>query len=620
LLTPAKIQNINKTPSVLLVEARRVGGDCTWSGCVPSKRLIACAKAAHTARTASAFGVHVGGPVRVDMAEVRDCVEDTVRAVYAAERPSTLEDAGVRVIVGRARFVDPHTMEIAEHIDGGEAIVDAPIGAPAVNGENVVVGGASPGGKFESSGSSSGHSSSSGNSSGNTSSISSNGSATSRTRTRTVRAKNFLIATGARPRTPALPGLDTVRYHTYESIFSNATLPRTLAVIGGGPIGCEIAQCYARFGAKVTIFARNPLGKECRRAREVLVRCLEAEGIEFVNERPTSVRRGRSTSNGSDNSASSGASSASSGVSSGSSGSGASGSSTATGGSTSSNGSTGSSGSFRSSVDSLATDELDSHVAAVRIGGGPSGTTHASHRPYRPAQHDAVVISTGDTDRSFDMLLVSAGREPVADGMNLEAAGVQTTRAGITIDDRCRTTQNGIYAAGDCTGAEQFTHFAAWQAFQATRNAFLPGSATGQNGVVPRATFTDPELASVGITSDDAAPQIAAGEATLETWDMSASDRAECDGHTEGFIEVVVAAKSGLVLGATCVCPRAGELINEFAIAMQHGLKFADLANAIHAYPTYSTDVQRLSARYAIEAFFASKSGKIAKQLSRFVR
>lgn len=176
---------LNLGARVALVEAERIGGDCTWSGCVPSKSLLKAAAVAAAARDAARFGIHTG-PVHTDMGQVRAYVRDCIAHIYAPTAPEQLRARGLTVLIGPARFLDAHTLQVAE---------------------------------------------------------------------RPLRARRFLICTGASPRRPELPGLRELPYLTYREIFDNDRLPGHLLVVGGGPLGCEIAQAYRRLGAAVTLIA-----------------------------------------------------------------------------------------------------------------------------------------------------------------------------------------------------------------------------------------------------------------------------------------------------------------------------------------------------------------------------
>ena len=207
--------------NVALVEKGRVGGDCTWTGCVPSKALLRAAQVAHTARTAAQYGV-ITAPPQVDMVRVRDYVRGAIADIYQHETPEQLRASGVAVLPGAARFVNDRTIQI----DG-----------------------------------------------------------------RMVTAKKFVIATGAGPIIPAIPGLDDTPYQTYEQFFDNVRLPDRLLVIGAGATGVELAQAYGRFGAQVTLIDEALLPRQDRDAAVVLEPLLAQEGVRFVTGLASSVRR-----------------------------------------------------------------------------------------------------------------------------------------------------------------------------------------------------------------------------------------------------------------------------------------------------------------------------------------
>ena len=439
---------------VALVEKHRIGGDCTWTGCVPSKALLKAAKVAHEIRNAARFGIATSPPV-ADMARVRDYVRSAITQVYQMETPEELRSQGIDVIVGGAQFLDAHTIEA-----GGQRIA----------------------------------------------------------------SKFFLIATGARPFLPPIKGLAETPYVTYEQIFDNDRLPGKLLVVGGGPIGLEMAQAYQRLGAQVTVVAEEILPKDEAEVRDVIRRVLAREGIQFVSAKAN----------------------------------------------------------------------------AAKVNG------------------DGVILTAGGHDLSGDLLLVAAGRKPTVEGLALENAGVTFSERGIPVDSELRTNVKHIYAAGDVTGGYQFTHFAGWQAFQAARNALLPGSASGLTDLVPWVTFTDPEVAHIGLTEERAKAQF--GDAVrVHRRDLNHTDRAVSDGDTDGFTKIV-SKSDGTILGATIVAPRAGEAIAEIVVAMRHGLKVGELAQAIHPYPTYSTAVQQLAAEIATELALSSTTGKVAAALSKWLR
>ena len=440
--------------TVALVEKNRIGGDCTWTGCIPSKALLKAAKVAHAVRNAARFGIAANPPV-TDMARVRDYVRSAIDQVYRLETPAELQRKGIDVIEGAARFIDPHTIEVG---------------------------------------------------------------------TQRVFAKHFLIATGARPLIPAIIGLADVPFVTYERIFDNETLPKNMLVIGGGPIGVELAQAHQRLGAQVTVIADEILPKDEPEARVVIRRVLEREGVRFVAGKAS---------------------------------------------------------------------------AATRRDAG-------------------IMLTVGQQELIGDYLLVAAGRTPNVAGLDLENAGVSFSPQGIAVDSQLRTNVKHIYAAGDVTGGYQFTHFAGWQAFQAVRNALLAGSSSGLTDLVPWVTFTDPEVAHIGLTEAQAKQRF--GEsAQVRRFEFDHTDRAVCEGDTEGFTKLVFKS-DGTILGATMVAARAGEAITEIIVAIKNGLKIGDLAGAIHAYPTYSTAVQQLAAEISVDSLLSGPGGSLLKGLSKLLR
>ena len=437
---------------VALVEKERIGGDCTWTGCVPSKALLKAAKVAYEVRTAAHYGIYTDSP-EVDMAKVHAYVQQAIAAVYQSETPQQLTDKGLDVVMGAAHFLDSHVIQVGE---------------------------------------------------------------------RTLSAKKFIIATGAQPFIPPVPGISEVPYVTYRQIFDNEQLPRRLLVLGAGPVGVEIAQAYRRLGAQVTLIGSSLLPREEPEVAEVMGRVFAREGMQFIQGRVTAARR----------------------------------------------------------------------------------------------EEAEIILTVREQEFRGDMLLLAAGRAPNVTGLDLERAGVIYSPQGILVDSQLRTNVKHIYAAGDCVqGNDQFTHLAGWQAFQAARNALLPGSSRGFSNVVPWTTFTDPEVAHVGLTEAQARDKYG-DTVRVALREMDRVDRAVCENDQDGFIKVVH-TKDGALLGATIVAERAGEAITEFVLALHHGLKLADLAEAIHVYPTYSAGVQQLAAQVATDSFLDSWLGRVVQMLTR---
>ncbi len=440
---------------IALLDKGPIGGDCTWTGCVPSKSLIKVATVAHHARKAARYGVATGEPV-IDMSAVRDYLRATIQQIYKPTEPETLSKKGMDVLIGVTRFLNPHTLEVG---------------------------------------------------------------------TQQIRAKNILINTGAEPRLPNIAGLADVPYSTYQQIFDNDRLPEHFLVIGGGPIGCELAQAYRRLGSRVTIIAEHLLPREEPEVSELLNRIFAQEGIERLVGRAQSVR-------------------------------------------------------------------------------GASG---------------AITVHTKAGNATGDLLLVATGREPLVRGLGLKAANVLYTKNGIEVNEHLQTSAKHIYASGDVIGDAQFSHLAGWQGFQAVRNALLPGNNIGKSPAMPHITFTSPEVAQIGITEELARQKVAAKDLLIKAFDISKVDRAVNEDDRFGLIKII-ARSNGTILGASIVGERAGEAITEIAVAMRNNLKLSDLAATIHPYPTYSTGIQLLATKMAVEQAFKGTSGKVIRGLSALWR
>ena len=442
---------------VALVEKHRIGGDCTWTGCVPSKTLLKAARVAHQMRTADRHGLTPVEPdvdVKAVMAHVRDIIAD----VYQHESPERLRADGIDVFLGNPRFTDPHSLGVDET---------------------------------------------------------------------TLTARHFLLATGAHPFIPPIPGLEGVDYLTYESVWDLEALPPHLLVVGGGPVGCEMAQAFRRLGAQVTMIVSREqlLPREEPAASQVLAEVFTAEGI-----------------------------------------------------------------------------DLRFKARAEKVW----------------QEGEAIHVTAGGEELVGDALLVAAGRRPNVEGLDLERAGVTYSERGIQVDDNLRTSQKHIYAAGDCIGSYQFTHYAGWQAAMAVRNALLPGTSKGVTDQVPWTTFTDPEVARIGMSEAQAREEFGDAMDTFE-WPMERVDRARAEGDTAGFMKLVC-GKDGTLLGTTIVAGRAGEMIHECIVALDRSLKVGDLADIIHIYPTYSTAIMQAAATIRVEQLLSGTSGRVIRALNRLIR
>jgi len=319
---------------------------------------------------------------------------------------------------------------------------------------------------------------------------------------RRISARSIVIATGARPMVPKIPGLEAIDAMTSDSVWSLRVLPKRLLVLGGGPIGCELAQCFARFGAQVSLVEMAP---------RVLQR-EDAEVGELVAER-------------------------------------------------------------------------------LRHDGVRVATGHKALR-FEPAEDGKGGMLVAEVDGAearipFDRVLLALGRTPNTGGFGLQELGVELgPRGHVNADGFLRTNFPNILVAGDVAGPYQFTHMAAHQAWYASLNGLLAPfwSFKVNYRVVPWVTFTDPEVARVGLSEEEAAAQGVTVEVTR--YGIDDLDRAIADDSDEGFVKVLTPPGSDRILGACIVGAHAGELLPEFVLAMTHGLGLNKLLGTIHVYPT----------------------------------
>jgi pyruvate/2-oxoglutarate dehydrogenase complex dihydrolipoamide dehydrogenase (E3) component len=313
-----------------------------------------------------------------------------------------------------------------------------------------------------------------------------------------------IIAAGARAADLTLPGFQEVGYFTNETIFSLEELPQSLLVIGGGPIGCELAQAFRRFGSEVTLITRGKrlLPRDDADAADILKRRFEREGIRLI---------------------------------------------------------------------------FDAKLLRAQLENG--------------AKKVGFDRGRGEEKISADAILLAVGRTPNLHGLNTDAAGVKTDKSGVLVDNRLRTTNPDIYAAGDICSPYQFTHAAEAMARVAIQNALFFGRKRVSDLVIPWTTYTDPEVAHVGITEKEVAKL---GEA-VETFtkELADTDRAILDGETDGYVRLYMERENGRLLGATIVGSHAGESIAEAVLAMKQKLKVGDLSGVIHPYPTQAEAIKR---------------------------
>ncbi len=341
-----------------------------------------------------------------------------------------------------------------------------------------------------------------------------------------IKARRIVVATGSSAFVPPIPGIDEVPYLTNETVFELTDRPAHLIVVGGGPIGIEMAQAHRRLGSEVTVVEFGSImGKDDPDAVAVVRERLVAEGID--------IHEG-------------------------------------------------------TKVESV-----------VREGNGVS-----------------VLVSTDGRSERIDgsHLLVAAGRRANVNGLDLEAAGIEFGPQGITVDARLRTSNKRVFAIGDVAGGYQFTHMAGYHAGIVIRNALFNLPSKVDYKAVPWVTYTDPELAQVGLTEAEALRQGYEPKAT--SFAFAENDRARAERATEGFVKAVI-SKKGRILGATIVGRHAGELILPWVLAVQKGLKAADMASIIAPYPTLGEASKRAAGAYFTPALFSDRTRKVVRVMQR---
>ncbi|HSH31620.1 MAG TPA: FAD-dependent oxidoreductase [Candidatus Saccharimonadales bacterium] len=341
----------------------------------------------------------------------------------------------------------------------------------------------------------------------------------------TIRAKRFIIATGSSPLVPQIEGLDDAKYLTNENIFELKKLPKRLAVIGGGPIGCELGQAMSMLGSQVSIInnADRLLPREEPESSAALAASFQAQAIQVIS---------------------------------------------------------------------------NAKVEMVQAGSGGL----------------AVRYRVGDQMQQLlvDQVLVATGRQAHTD-LDLDRAGVTVGKRGIEVNGRLETSAKHIYAIGDCTGGPQFTHIAAEHAGVAVQNALFGRRATADLKVIPWVTFTTPEIAHLGQTEAEVAKANTPHRAYR--LDYHEIDKAVTEGEA-GFIKVV-AGQDNRILGASVVGAGAGELLAQINLAFYNGLKVADFAKTIQAYPTYSLGLKEMAGRDRLERLVSGWKGKLVKAYLR---
>lgn len=442
--------------SVVLIEARHMGGDCLNYGCVPSKALIAAAEKAHVHRSSGPFGV-AGHEPQVDYAAAMEHVHGAIARIAPHDSEERFERLGCTVLRDWARFVSPREVAVGD--------------------------------------------------------------------TR-IAARRFVIASGSSPKVPPVDGLDRVPYFTNETLWENRERPGHLIVIGGGPIGMEMAQAHRRLGADVTVIqSGRALPKDDPEIAAIAVERLRAEGVD--------IREGGRVA------------------------------------------------------------RVSGQAGAITVETEDGGAVAGTH------------------------LLVAVGRTPNIERLDLEAGQVAFDKNGVTVDKGLRSPTNSrVYAIGDVAGGPQFTHLANYHAGLVVRNALFRLPVKVEDHKIPWATYTDPQVAHVGMT--EAGAREAGLTVEVHRFDFGESDRAIAMGEPHGLIKIVVGAR-GRILGASIVGPSAGELIQVWAFAIHAGRKISDMAGHVAPYPTLSEVSKRAAGAYYSQRLFGSLWVKRAvRLLARF--
>jgi len=340
-----------------------------------------------------------------------------------------------------------------------------------------------------------------------------------------LKFKKAVIATGGRPIEAPIPGLAEAGYLTNESVFSLTELPKRLLVVGGGPIGCELAQAFRGFGSEVTLVEMAPqfLGREDADAARILLETFTRQGIDV---------------------------------------------------------------------------RLETTVSKVEIEGGQRRVTLE-----RGAESDTLAV---------DAILLGIGRRPNIEGLGLEKVGVETDRAGVVVDDRFRTTNKKIFAAGDICFPYKFTHAAEFCARAVVQNALFFGRKGVARQGIPWVTYTAPEIAHVGYYEHEAREQ--GLEVDTYTHEFADVDRAIAEGEEEGFVKIHVEKGTDKIVGATIVARNAGDMISEVSVAMSAGVGLGKLATVIHPYPTQADAI-----RQCANAYVRTRLTPLAARLLKFI-
>lgn len=455
---------------VTLVEAHKMGGDCLNYGCVPSKALIKSAKVAHTIADSQTYGIEVHSS-KVDFPSVMKRIQQVIQKIEPHDSISRYTELGVEVKQAYAKIISPWHVELTDN-----------------TGQQTV-----------------------------------------------LSTRSIVIATGGSPLVPALPGLEEVGYLTSDSLwqaFSEMSeIPKRLVILGGGPIGCELAQSFARLGAEVTQIeqAERIMMREDTEVSNLIQAHLQAEGVKVLTQQK-----------------------------------------------------------------------------AISC--------------HQNANEKFIRIQQGSNiqDIAFDSLICAVGRSPRTSGFGLETLGIPCPKT-VETNSYLETIFPNIYAVGDVAGPYQLTHVAAHQAWYAAVNALFGifKKFKVDYSVIPWATFTDPEVARVGLNEQEALAKGIPYEVCC--YGIDDLDRAIADGQTKGFIKVITVPGKDKILGVTLVGEHAGDLITEFITAMKHGLGLNKILGTIHIYPTMA-EANKYSAGLWKKAHAPEKLLNWVQAYHRFLR
>ncbi len=437
--------------TLLIEKEGRLGGDCLYYGCVPSKTLIRTAQVARLMKTSQNYGLPAIELPPVDFEKVAERIQSVIGRIQKHDSEERFCQLGAKVLYGDAQFIDEHAVRLNGQI---------------------------------------------------------------------YSAHTWVIATGSSPAIPPIEGIDTTDFLTNKDVFSLKKLPRSMVILGGGPIGIEFAQAFSRLGAKVYVVERlgTILGFDDEDMTSALREILEAEGVQFY---------------------------------------------------------------------------LDSGVVRVNDLGNEK----------------EVIYRKGDETKSIraEAIVVATGRKANLSGLGIESIGVAIERRGLKLDARLRTTQKHIYGAGDVTGTHQFTHAAGYEGGIVVSNAIFHLPRKVNYTYFPWVTYTDPELANIGM--NEKAAKAAGIRYTVWTEEFRNNDRSLAEGALTGKIKMLLDDREKPI-GIQILGPHAGDLISEWVAILNGNTKLSKVASSIHPYPTLGEINKRVAGAYLAPKIFSEKVRK----------